>query len=369
MSEADAAERIGIDIAELVAYEKGNMKPHLGILRQMGAVYKLPVATLAMPEVPRPSKLPSDFRTIDGRRESISPETAFAIRQARRYQEMMQDLFREEEELASRYVVPNATTNDSPKTLAARERKRFEVSVETQLSWRNDDFAFRQWREKMESFGVFVYVLEMPIDDCRGFSLRESENPVIVISKEENTDAAKLFTLLHEYCHILKNAPGISDLNNKNKMERFCNEFAAQFLMPIEALNEVLHLPQPATAIDWDFEDIRVAARKLHVSQQALALRLENAGYAPTGFFDLLRSQQEMRVKPKKPRKQRGGPPADAVRLIEVGPSYARNVLTAYERGTLHDIAAYRMLDLAPRHFQKLRDRLAARYGAARTPT
>jgi Zn-dependent peptidase ImmA (M78 family)/DNA-binding XRE family transcriptional regulator len=364
MSQAEAADALGISPDDLKSYETGRLKPTLGVLREMSSRYRLPVATLAMPEPFSASKLPKDFRTVEGREAQVSPKTAFAVREARRLHDEMQSLLNEDEDLVIRYSAPEFSPNSSPTALAQRERSRLGISIETQLTWRSDAQAFAQWRDKVESLGIFVFILDMPVDDCRGFSLLEGPNPVIVISKDELVDGAKVYTLLHEYCHILRNEPGLSDLNRINGTERYCNEFAAQILMPDEALRRVLQLPDKPEPVDWEIADIKAGARFLHVSQQALALRLENAGYAKQGFFEYVKASQGKQDKKKRERAQRGSAPPHLIRLKELGALYARNVMVAYDRGTLNDLEAYRMLDLAPKHFGSLKKRIGPRIAA-----
>ncbi len=322
----------------------------------MALLYKLPLATLAMPQVPPRSNLPKDFRTIDGARREITPATARAIREARRARDSLADVFAELEESPPAFLRPTERGVDAAR-LAAGERARLAVPVARQLAWTTTPQALAHWRSVVESLGIFVFVFDMPLRDCRGFSLKESGAPVIVISKAEETEGARIFTLFHEYCHILIDQPGISDLNQKNSVEKYCNDFAAHFLMPEEALRQVLDLPTSRRAIDWDPAVIRYAARQLHVSQQALALRLENAGLAPKGYFD---SFVALQPKPRIPRvreKPRGAPPS-AVTLLELGPMFARAVLRGVDRGVISDLNAARVLDLSPKHFERLRDRV-----------
>lgn len=364
----EAAHKIGVSVEDLIGFESGTLQPTLTQVRDMAKSYQLAVATLAMPEPFATTKMPKDFRTVRGKSQRITSETAFAIRQARRYQDELQDLYSDDEELAIEYATPDARPNDTPSILAIRERKRLNIAVDTQLSWGNDNQALREWRTRIEALGVSVFLLDMPVQDCRGFSLRETKNPVIVVSKREYTDAAKLFTLLHEYCHILKNRPGISNLNNRNKIEKFCNDFAAQILMPIEALSRVLALPPRPIRQDWGDAHIKFAARRLHVSQQAVALRLVNAGYAPKIFYDEFKERQP-KLKFRTNRNTKGGPQPHVMKLSEVGATYAGQVLAGYARGVLNDVEAYRILDLAPKHFEKLRDSVEKRlpkYAATR---
>jgi Zn-dependent peptidase ImmA (M78 family) len=315
-----------------------------------------------MPEPFLLSKLPKDFRTFDGRTPSISPATAAAIKEARRLQDDMQELLEEETDLRIRYTIPDVPRGTPIPAFAAQERVRLGISVDTQLGWRSPSFAFRTWRDKVESLGIFVYVLDMPANDCRGFSLRETSNPTIVISKDEWLDAARTFTLIHEYCHIRINRPGLSD-QGRNSTESYCNEFAAQVLMPETALRQVLNLPTHRTAVEWSMTTLRAVSSKLHVSQQALALRLENAGYAKKGFFETVKAEQQQLRKPVKPKTkgQKVIVPPYVTKLSELGARYSGTVLTAHERGSVNDVEAFRLLDLSPKHFEKLRDRIAGR--------
>ena len=46
----------------------------------------------------------------------------------------------------------------------------------------------------------------MPVDDARGFSLTDGE-PYVIVVNSADADRARLFTLFHEYAHILLNMP------------------------------------------------------------------------------------------------------------------------------------------------------------------
>ncbi len=119
-----------------------------------------------------------------------------------------------------------------------------------------------------------------------------------MVSKAEEYDPAKTFTLIHEYCHLLLREPGISDQNRENPVEEYCNRFAGAFLIPRSALRAVL--PRwPNEPVEWERNDIREWAGQLKVSQQALALRLEDLGAAPAGFYGRLVAGQTKTARTK----------------------------------------------------------------------
>ena len=66
--------------------------------------------------------------------------------------------------------------------------------------------AFDQWREWLESLNISVLKLKIPAGDARGFSLTDGEPSVIVVNSAD-AERARLFTLFHEYAHLLLDIP------------------------------------------------------------------------------------------------------------------------------------------------------------------
>ena len=89
------------------------------------------------------------------------------------------------------------------------------------MAWKAVD-AFNNWRAIIERSGCCVLLQKFSLEECKGFTLYEDQNtPVIIISKAEEYDPAKTFTLVHEYCHLLLREPGISDQNKTIPLRRF----------------------------------------------------------------------------------------------------------------------------------------------------
>jgi Zn-dependent peptidase ImmA (M78 family) len=81
---------------------------------------------------------------------------------------------------------------------------------------------------------------------------------------------------------------GISDpFVRKNIVERRCNRFAASFLIPQPYVATLLGTSVTKTP---DLEDVRWAARKLKISQEATVLRLEQLGLYSSGTHERWRA-------------------------------------------------------------------------------
>ena len=95
---------------------------------------------------------------------------------------------------------------------------------------------FDIWRGWLESENIAVLKIKMPVEDARGFSLTDGE-PYVIVVNSADADRARLFTLFHEYAHILLNMPvvcnqGDGDLDEYAEIEHWCNHFAGAFLAP-----------------------------------------------------------------------------------------------------------------------------------------
>ena len=242
-----------------------------------------------------------------------------------------------------------------------KERRRFGISVEDQIGWKSSE-AFRKWRRAIERTGVLVFQQKFPLSDCRGFTLFDTPNsPCIVVNKLEHIDVAKSFTLWHEYAHLMLRRPGVCDEDARSPIEAFCNQFAAAFLMPREALRQVLPV-WPNEPIEWTDQVVKRAAQRLKVSQRALALRLEEVGVAPSGF------NARFSWPAKKRRVSSGGGNYVATRLSEIGAGYVRRVFEALEHGAIDSVEAVQALALTEEHFDTARKYASVELGKDNVP-
>ena len=350
-----AAEKLGIGIERFDELEAGDKLPSVTLFKKMARQYRLPEATLARRTPPTHlPPAPTDYRTFEGAPPKLGFDALVAISEERGFQRNVAEVAEATGE--ARPALLAYSLDGDPWELGERERRRVNVSVDEQLEWATPRDAFARWRAKIEAAGVNVYIETFDLNDCRGFSLYdEGESPAIVVNRNDKVDGARIFTLAHEYAHILIRRPGISDLNDRSPIEAFCNKFAAGFLMPTEALRVVLPV-WPNEPVDWNDNQIRRAARGLKVSQRALALRLEQAGVAPVGFYDgFIERQGEFEPQPIPGA---GGGNYVLTQMNTLGSGYMGTVMAALDSGAISVVNAAELLRLAPRHFDKVRERI-----------
>lgn len=344
VSPEEAAKVLGGSLARLERLESQGEVITTGELRKLAKKYRLPMATLAMPEPPPVPEGPKDFRTLDGRDPSLSKATREAISTAQERQIALKAL-RDEEGRPIKPELPTATLAKNPEQLAETVRQQLEHLGVRDGSAVNPHTRFTQLRMAIEAQDVAVYALSFSTNECRGFSLFSREvPPAIVITTKEEQWEARSFTLMHEYGHLILRTPGISDLKQGNVTERWCNQFAAAFLMPRQSVVTLAGAPRR----DIPFAELKRYASQFGVSQQAMALRLQELKLVAGDYFEkLLRHQDEA---PKHGRTRKGGSYINT-QLFSLGPGYVSAVKTAVQSGSINEVQAARLTQLAPRHF------------------
>jgi Zn-dependent peptidase ImmA (M78 family)/DNA-binding XRE family transcriptional regulator len=370
LTEADAAERLEITEAALADLESGVHVPNITELRHIATKYRITFAALLMPEPLPNSTRPTvkDFRTDGGMGATYDHDMMVELEDINQQLDLLADLRGHEPELFGERAIPMVSVNDNPTTVAATERESFAIPVNRQLGWRTPMDAFLVLRAAIERRGIFVYARNLGTPrNCRGFSVFDERNlPTIVVnSSGEEEYGPRNFTLLHEYGHILLREAGISDQNRQNIHERFCNQFAADFLMPRQPFRR---FAETLIAPDRRFNDemVGVLAKRFKVSKSAAAIHLETVGLAPEGFYQDLKEAWRKRAKANR----RGGISSYAEKVVNAyGVRHVGLVMEALQRRKIDELDAHEMLNVKSEHFDAIRQTADERqevYGGGR---
>jgi Zn-dependent peptidase ImmA (M78 family) len=276
-----------------------------------------------------------------------------SIEEVKEALEAFEDIASEDDRVIPDLTIGKAQLDEDPEVVAVRERRRFGVSAEEQRSWRSLATARREWRQRIEHHGIFTYMIPIPPEDLSGFSLLHRGLAAICVNDRETTEGAKIFTLFHEYCHLLLRQTGISDENDSNRVEQFCNEFAASFLIPRSALIEAVD----GFAVPHEFSDsdVKRLAMRFRVSNRAMALRLEKTGLAPKGFYGRRTAPWDLpTVEPVPITSTSAHPDYIKMCIKRVGKLHATTVLRAVKRHVINSFDASELIGLQPSSLGKL---------------
>ena len=362
----DVAARLKIGKEKVLGWEEGRGHPTLTQLRELAAYLKRPLSAFFLPTAPHEAPLPGAFRRLpDDRREPLTKKTLLAIRRARRTQDLARELAEAEGTSECSLPAGQSSLSDDAGEVAKRERYRLGVDVATQVRWADTKEAVKNWKLVLESRGLIVLELNLPLKEARAFSLMDDLVPLIVINSRDAA-AGQVFSLIHEYGHLLLGRSGIADFiaedrltDEGKKAEKFCNHFAGAFLVPEEDLLGTRTVKVHGSAMDWQASELAELAALFKVSEYVVVRRLLMLGRVSQAFYRRQTAKYEAEIMEIQARKGFGKRVPAKACIRENGVPYANMVFKAHadERLTYRDVADY--LYVKPKDLSAVADLLA----------
>ena len=286
-----ARERAGYDVdalagrfRKLEAWERGEVQPTLKQLEAFAKATHTPVGFLFLPEPPEePVPIP-DFRTVaNAHLGHPSPDLLDTIYLCQQRQDWYRDFARALHEPALDFVGSARLGGDIVSTAATmRHALRLDLDERRRLGTWTD--ALRRFIEQADALGVLVMVSgvvgsnnrrTLDPQEFRGFALADPLAPLIFVNGAD-TKAAQMFTLAHELAHLWLGESGVSDTDLRATpglaVERWCNQVAAELLVPLAAIREGLDAGASLS------DELNRLARRFKVSTLVILRRLHDAG-------------------------------------------------------------------------------------------
>ena len=278
-----AAKRAERPPEELLAWENGSAQPTIGPLRELATLYRRPLAAFLLPAVPKDPPPPADFRVMSGgNRHDLSPATRLALNEAVELRSVAAGL---ERETTAGTTSARAVLNENrtpPSLAAADARRRLGIGVELQSAWTSTNAALNAWRAALDRMGVLVFFRTLPLEELRGFSLSGGAAPPVIVLNSGDSEAGRIFTLVHEWGHVLMGTggiclPQIGPGRTVSGRERYCNEFSGALLVPNDELRSLDAARELGTSVALpDDKAISAVAGHFRVSKQVLWYRLRD---------------------------------------------------------------------------------------------
>ena len=399
----DAVAKVGIRdargvaaIDRLTALERGDERPTRPTLVKMAHHYRRPLIAFYLKAPPRRDDRGPDFRTLPGARSSETDAIINAlVRNLQSRQRMVRAALEAEDE-AERLpfvgaLVKSRDADAGIESLRQVLRRRSEAArllhraVGLLGEVLGDDLdatryyaepsaesAFRLVRSRTENAGVFVLLqgdlgshhTAIDVEVFRGLAIADDIAPFVVIN-DNDSRAAWSFTLLHELTHLLLGQTGFSTVESEAGVEAFCNNVAAEWLLPARTLDEV-EIERARDVVEQG-RCIGEFARERNLSRTMVAYRLLRANRLDRRAFERLRTQfreqwREFRASNRtRARNSEGGPSYYVVRRHRVGPGLLKFTRRMVDSGALSTTKAARVLGVRPAQVGKMLRRPKAR--------
>ncbi|MDR3256416.1 MAG: ImmA/IrrE family metallo-endopeptidase [Endomicrobium sp.] len=273
--------------ADLIAWEKGQDFPTINIAKSLAKLYGIKFITLYLPSIPKNIKPLKDFRGVSDT-GTFSKNFVFLMREIQGKQEWLKEYLASKGKKPINFI--SSINIDNGIKTAVNSLNRL-LLTDIKLKPKTDD-TLKALVKKIESLGVFVsignsfnghYLYAIEPSEARGFAIADKIAPFIFINSKDNKKA-QLFTLIHEFCHLLLGESGVSDASSSNRKptEIFCNKATAEFLMPTEKFYEVWN---SITTDDLD-KKIKILCEKFPTSSLSVIIKIYTLELIDKNTFD-----------------------------------------------------------------------------------
>jgi Zn-dependent peptidase ImmA (M78 family) len=355
----DVSKRLKTSIEVVESIEKGERHPTLRQLKELSNAYKRPLAAFLLSKPLDEPPLPKDYRMLPDKKNVFDKDTIYAIRKARNLQEIGGELLINiNDELKPK--IKKVTTAKKSEDIALFYREKFGLTIENQKKIKNSRALYNHLRDIFEDLNILVFQFSMPIEDARGFVLTDKIPNVIVVNSKDSIEA-RIFTLIHEFGHILlgETVIDIPDITiSNNKIEYWCNQFSSSFLLP-KQLSETLFKSNKETTLT-DTKTLNKLSRKYKLSKGMLLYNMLKQDFITKSEYERKIEQykpleiEKTLKETKKKEKQSGGIPQDIRCLSEVGNKFVSIVANNYDRNYITYTDALNFLSVKSRNFDKV---------------
>ena len=335
----------------------GESLPTLNQIEKISNYLKRPLAAFFLSKPPLEKPMPRDYRMLPNRSGIFEKKTLLALRRARRLQSISKELMINLG-IDTKPKFSLVQLSEDPESVANEHRELFGVKVIDQINWSDSREAFDNWRRLVAERNLMVFQISMPIEDVRGFSLVE-ENPLVIVINSSDSLEARIFTLFHEYGHILLNKSGICILEHHSikesveiSVERWCNEFASAFLLPKKEIIEYFSnidknaILKPRT--------INMFSKKYKVSKSMIFLNMLKLKIIDETVYRKVMSD----IKVRKKKAQFGIAP-DKKCVQERGEKFVSMVYSNVSNGFITNNDALDYLSLKSKYYSELQSKLS----------
>ena len=351
----DVSKRLKTNVEAVKEFELGTKRPTLRQLKELSLAFNRPLAAFLLSKPKEEKPLPKDYRMLPNRKDIFDKKTMLAIRKARSLQSISKELS-SNIKYETKTKIERAKIADNPEVISRKYREMFELTEEKQRKFRDTYQFFNYLRDALEDMNILIFQISMPIEDARGFSLSDDLPAIIVVNTKDSIEA-RLFSLMHEFAHILRGETVIDlpelSITDRDIIEKWCDEFASSFLLPKETAKKLFEIDKTKPV---ETEMLNTLSRRYKVSKAMLLYNMLKLDYlSRTKYEEVLERYKPKQVKvEKKGEKKGGGIPSEKRCISEVGNKFVSLVANNFDKHLITYSDALNYLSIKSKSFDKV---------------
>lgn len=331
-----AAEKLKITPERLEAWENGTEKPTFAQLKKIAKLYKTHISIFYLPKPPTDFKPLTDYRVLPGANQRDDDETYRLNANILEVIDRRQTIIGFYEMLEEAPPKVSLKININEESGHAAEKIRRFLDFNTQKLPRTKDRykVLKFWKRTVEAKGILVCQtsvnthLSIELQTARGFCIAQKPFPVIVVNPKDSP-YGRIFTIIHELVHIALGESIIQNMNfeevsfpNFNPVEVFCNQVAAEVLVP---QNELLRMVK----LKVSNKILSEACAYFRVSPEVIMRRLLTLNKISKREYQTFRKDQQKKYKDNI-QEPKGFPHYHTRLLNTYGEFFARTAFRTY---------------------------------------
>jgi Zn-dependent peptidase ImmA (M78 family) len=353
-------------VHQIIAWEEGTDHPTIKQAETLAHYYRRPFAAMFLPRIPSDFQVLRDFRS--NARGEFSTGLVFMMREVQEKQLWARAAFEEAGDPQLTFV-GRFDRRVSAETVASDIRRT--LAIETKAIGENP---LKYWIQRAEAARIFVSLssnfhtrMKLDSDEVKGLAIADPFAPFVFLNTDD-WENSQLFTLVHELSHIWINQSGVSvdvcidfregQPTNIDPVELYCNEVAANALMPSGEIKERIR------AGIASFSQVDALARQFRVSSLAMLYRLGNLSIISRRQLASFRKesdrqfQQYVAKQEAAAQRRPGSPDYYILQLRRNGRAFSQLVMDYYRGGHISGTEASRLLRVKLNNFPSLEKHL-----------
>ncbi|MEM8523050.1 MAG: ImmA/IrrE family metallo-endopeptidase [Bacteroidota bacterium] len=321
-------------------------QPTLKQLEDFSRKLHIPFGYLLLKEPPKEHINFPFFRTAKTQTEEVSLNVYDMIQIVQSRQAWLREYLLEEG-FNPLIFVGKFSTKNSVEEVVQDIRQRLDLPNDWAAYYNTCEETLRQLSLKIEDLGIIMNFngvvgnstkRKIKVEECRGFVLVDDYAPFMFINNAD-AKAAQMFTIIHELAHIWIGHSAGFDMKKlipaDDPIEQFCDEVAAEFLVPEQSLREIWKEEKDFQRLNRIFK-----VSPIVVARRALDLKLINK----IKYFDFYNTYIAKLKKIKK--NKTGGGDFYATTKKRISVRFASFINNAVQEGKLLYRDAYKLTGL-----------------------